>query len=769
MFDDCPLAYGVARVLLDDDGTPTDVIYIYANNALAAMYHCPSDEIKGASLLTEHTDSEWKDRFARCGCSGEAQEFETITGPFTGYLHVCINQLEFCLCGFYIQDVSDWVSQVRSSLENAEAGLFFYDTNTCRMVLSESTCERYGLESSYDSLEDFAKENFVENRPDEISRQAEAFRMGHGSVLYEGLTNTGKWIRISLARSARSGTLALGFIEDITKTKNLERSGARRMDIIETLSRENFALYLADLDKDTITAYRLRETTPHSASRCIADAGSYDRALTEYCRRYVHEGDQEMFLSKIVRPNVLDELSNHDGSFSFTYRRMKNDGFEYLQMRVLSMGENSNRAVVAIRNVNEETRETLRQKSLLQDALDMAEQASSAKSEFLANMSHDFRTPMNAILGFANIALSHIDDPERIRDCLKKITTSSNMPISLINDILDVSRIESGKLTINEEPISLRKTMLETLSIFQVQADEKRIHFTVDDTGVTHTNVMADPIRLNQVVVNLVGNSLKYTDEGGSILVRLREQSSAPAGFGSFVLTVRDTGCGMNEDFLARMFDPFERDSNQDKNHTEGTGLGLTITKNLVDMMGGTIKVDSQIGVGSEFTVTLPLRLQENAPDQVDEILTDTECNDYEFDADEFLRQNSSYDPSTNLSHFRGKRILVADDDELSREIIVEILKEHGFIMDEAANGSEAVSKVETSSPFHYDAVLMDMQMPIMGGLEATKAIRSMVRDDAESVPIIAITGDAYDENRQQALEAGMDRHIAKPVDIRQL
>lgn len=373
-------------------------------------------------------------------------------------------------------------------------------------------------------------------------------------------------------------------------------------------------------------------------------------------------------------------------------------------------------------------------------ARDRAELASRAKTEFLSNMSHDIRTPMNAIIGFTNLAETHLNDRERVRDCLDKIASSSSHLLSLINDILDMSKIEHGKLQLVEEPCDVRRMLNELDDMVRDQAQAKGLSLTVDDGGIAHPWVMADPLRLNQVLINVVSNAIKYTKQG-SVTVTAREE-----GDGTYRFIVTDTGVGMGTDYLPEIFDAFSRERNTTLSSIQGTGLGLAITKNLVDMMGGSITVESEMGRGSTFTITLPLK-PSDAPAPCRAIAE---------------KAGSEWPLS-------GLRILLAEDNELNALIVVGILGDAGIHIDWVDNGKKAVEAMAAAEPGTYDAVLMDAQMPVMGGYEAARAIREMPDAATAAIPIIALTANAFAEDRQRAFEAGMSAHVAKPINTKEL
>ncbi len=376
-------------------------------------------------------------------------------------------------------------------------------------------------------------------------------------------------------------------------------------------------------------------------------------------------------------------------------------------------------------------------------------------------MSHDFRTPMNAIVGFTDLALEEESDPARMRDCLMKIRKSSTHLLRLINDVLDVSRIENGVVEATEEEFDLHDLASDMREIFSEDAQKRSLRFTVDVSQLKRSRIAADRQHLGQIMINLIGNAFKFTEPGGMVEVTIAEYDSTqadhgahvPQGYGRFDFTVRDTGCGMLPSYLDKLFVPFERDGLGKANPKEGTGLGMPITKNLVELLGGTIEVESAVGEGSTFVISLPLKFVEPS----------SEGEPPAAGADAAGPSPRTADPAAKRASLAGRRVLVVDDDELSREIMIAILSAEGLEVNVAYDGADAVEQLNDAEAERYDAVLMDMRMPRMNGDEAASAILASEREDLRRLPIIALTADAFEEGRRRSREAGMVAHIAKP------
>ena len=388
----------------------------------------------------------------------------------------------------------------------------------------------------------------------------------------------------------------------------------------------------------------------------------------------------------------------------------------------------------------------LKQKELLEKALCAAKQASVAKKVFLQNMSHDIRTPMNAVLGFTNLAIQAGGDTEKTQDYLSKIKISGNHLLGIVNEVLEISRIESGQTKLDESVWSIADIVKETDIIIRDQALAKKQEFSIDIWQVQDMYIYCDKLRVKEILVNLLGNAVKYTQTGGSISLRIIQKPCEKENFGNYEIHVKDNGCGMSEEFLQKIFEPFERQANSTISGIQGTGLGMTIIKGFVDAMGGTINIKSEENKGTEIIVRLCQRIAE-APEKSEE------------------QKTISCSPEL----FAGKRVLLVEDNSMNREIATAILEEAGFKVDTAENGAIAVEKVTYYPEGFYDVILMDIQMPVMDGYTATRKIRSLENKAIAKIPIIAVSANAFDEDRQTSLEAGMNGHLAKPIVVDEL
>ena len=408
--------------------------------------------------------------------------------------------------------------------------------------------------------------------------------------------------------------------------------------------------------------------------------------------------------------------------------------------------------VLAMLQLLRKLADRIRQTEELRIELQAAEQASAAKSVFLSNMSHDIRTPLNAIIGYARLAEEEGVSEEALREYVAKIGISGKQLMELINDVLEMSRIENGRIQLSEAPEDLVRIVEDMHAIFDDHMAAKGLEFSIDTKNVRNRVVLCDRMKINRILINLLSNAYKFTPEGGSVQVLLQqtgEETEALPKAGqplSYRLTVKDSGIGMAPEFVEHVFEAFERERTSTVSGTQGTGLGMAITKIFVDLMGGTIQVESRENEGTQFTIDLDLKAADSAPEE-----------------------EKAGSPDEDCGCAKGRRLLLADDVEINREIAVRILEHMGFCVDTAANGAEALRMVETAGAGYYDAVLMDIQMPLMDGYEATRKIRELNDPALAAIPIIAVTANAFEEDRKQSELAGMDGHVAKPLEPAEL
>ncbi|MCM1191105.1 MAG: response regulator [Butyrivibrio sp.] len=747
----------------------------------------------------------------------------------------------------------------------------------------------------YESMEEMARDGFSliaasvldEDKP-RLRKNIQAIKNPGDSVSveYRVLHKDGELVYVlgSIKLVEENGELYYQrFLLDRTAQKLQEEEDRRReerkqMELIHALSIDYNLVCVVDLDTGEARALRIGECRKNVLGSIFNGVFSFEEAMERYIEAGVYEQDKEEVRRALSREQMEKQLLEKS-VFHLNYRMTCCDELRYFQMKAVRAGEwsKSRGVVLGFRSVDEETRSEREQKTLLENALSQANRANKAKSTFLSNMSHDIRTPMNAIIGFTSLALTHIDSREHVQEYLKKIMTSGNHLLSLINDVLDMSHIESGKIHLEEDACSLPDIMHELKNIIQADIHSKQLDLYMDAVDIRNEEIYCDRLRLNQVLLNLLSNAVKYTGAGGMVSMKVIEKPGTSAGYAIYEFRIKDTGIGMSEEFAAHIFEPFEREQNSTISGIQGTGLGMAITKNIVDMMNGTIEVTSKQGVGTECVVCLPLRLndEKRAPQAIPELtglralVVDDDFNTCDnvsgmlqqiglraewtlsgkeavlrtrqalsrndpycvhiidwllpdmngVEVARRIRQESGKDvPIIVLTAYdwtdieeeareagvtafcskplffselrgclysivdtdakiqkaeeaskeplRTGRILLAEDNELNQEIAVAILEEAGFSVDVASNGRIAVDMLAGSNPGHYQVILMDVQMPEMNGYEATKAIRRLADEKLSAIPILAMTANAFEEDKQEALKSGMDGHIAKPIDI---
>ena len=473
--------------------------------------------------------------------------------------------------------------------------------------------------------------------------------------------------------------------------------------------------------------------------------------LERTCYTKIHPDYQKVFQENMLAPALIRTIREGSRSVYFEMPKQVDDGsyhWHSMEVQLLSQMEYSVRVAIYLKDIDQSRRAEEEKRQALQDALVVAERANHAKSEFLSRMSHDIRTPLNAIIGMAEIASIQAQDAQKVRDCMDKVSVSSSYLLSLINDVLDMSKIESGKMVLAREPFRFSEFMERISAIVSTQAEQKNQKFELSVGQSVGDQYVGDMLRLNQILMNLLGNAMKYTPPGGVIRLSVSEKPENGRDV-MLYFEVEDNGIGMSEAFISRMYDPFEQAERGGGRNREGTGLGLSITRNLVRLMGGKIDVESRHGIGTRFTVAI--RLEKGNPSTLSSLEN---------------HEISGRDPNGASVHFEGAHILLVEDNELNMEIAKTLLELRGAEIETAQNGQEAVDLFAKSPEMYYQAILMDIRMPVLDGLEATKRIRALARADAKRIPIIAMTANAFHEEMDYAARCGMTDYLTKPVEL---
>lgn len=521
---------------------------------------------------------------------------------------------------------------------------------------------------------------------------------------------------------------------------------ATAFSVINGLTPDFHTIWLADKATMKIQPIRSpRQTVNKGALDIAALKLDSDELMRLYIANYVAPLDRERLARQVNKDEVLRQLGKSD-FYAVNYMRLREDGGQDYNQIVFANADTPDgkqQLVFGFRDINYILEQEKALRKEINDAKEAAEAANAAKTSFLFNMSHDIRTPMNAIIGFRDLLEKNIDDGEKRLSYLKKIEESSNVLLSIINNVLEMARIEKGTLDLNESAWSIEQFMDSLYSVFIEMMQQKGLEFT-QQVNVSHHYIFCDAIKLREVFINILSNAYKYTKSGGKVHFQMDELPCEREGYARYRATVSDTGIGMSEDFLPHLFEEFSRESNTTHSKIEGTGLGMPIVKRLVDFMGGTLEVSSQKGVGSTFTVTLEHRIADKSE----------------------LAQVADERPA---SDFQGKRILLAEDNELNAEIAIAVLTEIGFEVERAEDGQACIDKLVQAEAGRYDLILMDIQMPRLNGYEATRAIRQLPDPAKANIKILAMTANAFEEDKREAMRAGMDGHLAKPINLHEL
>ena len=630
----------------------------------------------------------------------------------------------------------------------ANASSFIYAegrTEFCFSLAMERYYEQYVIkESVTDYLETFAPENLIKElqKKDRVSRRYQATPNAMGQQYFE--------IRASRLNFSEGKCLALvdfRYIDDIVceqkkHQRELEKAleeARMNNEIISALGKIYFRIYQIDLiryyyEEIAGGSSQLHLTGCHGDACVRMSEDSREQVAPEYRAKV-----EEFF----DLTTIAGRLQNEE---SLAAEYLAADGNWHLARFIVQKRDELGKVVqvlFVIRLISEEKR---RERVLMGEAED-AKRANEAKSEFLSRMSHDIRTPMNAIMGFTNIAKHHLEDPEKIEDCLNKIQLSGGNLQQLIDDVLDISKIESGEFRLERKRVNVEECFELYQQTISGMIAEKKLRYISKKHGILHNILLTDQLRLSQVYINLLSNAIKYTPEGGTVQFELYEEPADVPGVVRLIAIISDTGIGMSPEFMKDMYQEFLRAVDTRVNKVRGSGLGLAIVKKIVDMMGGTIEAESKLQKGTTFRVTLEIPYEEEWGEE----------------------PKAKVIAAGKRLPDREIHLLVAEDNDLNYEILVEQLAMYNFLCVRAANGMECVQKFEESAIGEYDGILMDMQMPVMNGLAATRKIRKLDHPEAKTIPIIALTANAYENDVQKCMKAGMNAHLAKPIQIDQV
>lgn len=531
-------------------------------------------------------------------------------------------------------------------------------------------------------------------------------------------------------------------IDDYDKEKKLiNQEHLRRLEVIEGLSVNYDTILYVDLDTNKVLPYRLSNRIEHQFDYEHQPC-EFLPFVSGYVNEWVYSDDRQRVL-KVISPDYIREKLADNKTYYVNYRVVSESTFQFLQLRMIDVGNGKHisQVVMGCRRIDEEILREMEQKQILEDALNRANAAIVAKNTFLSNMSHDMRTPLNAIFGFTALAKSNIDNQQLTQSYLDRIEESSRQLLEQIEKVLEIAWTESADVALTETKCNLVDIAREIYDFLRPKTIDKNISFSLEYTELKHPNVYSDPDKLRQLIKYLTNNAIKYNKNDGMVNLTIKESDETSGEYSIYQIVVQDNGIGISEDFLEHIFEPFEREKNTTHSQVFGVGLGLTIAKNIANRMGGDIEVSSTVGKGSTFTATLRLRTQ-----------TDSSVNG-----------NQTENPYVNLP---GKRILLVEDNEINLEIETEILQGIGFVIETASDGSIAVDRLKHAAPGYFSLVLMDIQMPVMNGYEASKAIRKLEDPDLSQIPIIALSANAFESDRRMSLESGMNEHLTKPIDI---
>ena len=618
-----------------------------------------------------------------------------------------------------------------------------------QQLVPESNCYSERVQYFFENvlIKDSAPEYLERLLPDNLMKE---LKETDSIEIYHKTIPNGTGFKHFLARAIRLYNeedhfkIILGFysVDEIMKK---EQEIELQREIIEGLGKEYFSVLAVDLDKDLVFSYRESEETGKIfLDFCRKCGNRWSKMVPFYAKTMVADNTSGEFEKQLD----LEVLRSQEEDFSMTYEFKSETGIKYYQARVAYVKkiDGTRMAVVGTRDIDSLIKKERMQEEKLKKAYAAAENANKAKTEFLNNMSHDIRTPMNVILGYNQLMKSQLTEPKQL-DYQKKIEQSGKLLLSIINNVLDMARIESGKMKVDENYEVVGEVVDEIISTFSSEAEEKGVHLS-GSMQVTHRNILCDGTKIREIYVNLISNAIKYTPRGGNVTIVVEELPCEKEGYIKVKAEIKDTGIGMSKEYLPTLFEPFSREHNTTIGKVGGTGLGMPIVKKMIDLMGGSIEVKSELGKGTVFTFTLTHKI-----------------------ADEkyYNKKIETADVSDTGENLHGKHVLLVEDNDLNAEIAIAVLEETGLVIERVEDGIQCVNRIEQMPSGTYDLILMDIQMPNMDGYKATQCIRRLDDRKKSEIPIIAMTANAFEEDKKKSFDAGMNGHIAKPIDVEKL
>ena len=630
------------------------------------------------------------------GCDTK-EEFEALTGnTFKGFVHP--------------EDYKHVNESIATQIENSTYDLDYVEYRIIKKDGTVRWLEDYGHFVKTDTFGDIFYV-FVEDATDRLKQRMEKLEEMN-DCLWGAYTKEKQYIKAILSDAVAYYEINLTKDKILTDSIQLEEKNSE--DLLDLMGTKSFKKY----------------------SECI-----------DYQADHIDRDEVDSYNIFFNRERLINCYKSGETSEIYNCWVTDNFGKRRLVRYAFLLGENEHTGDITALVIAKDMMEEVERRNLLNSALQQAKVANVAREAFLSNMSHDIRTPLNAIIGYAELAKQHLNEIDKMERYIEKITLSGQQLLSILNESLEVTRIESGEVSLTKEAFNMEELLDDVEMALENQIKAKSTNFVIDKSDLKHVGVISDFIRIKEVLCQLLDNAAKYTDIGGNVKLTVQEKDISIQGYRQYKFIVEDDGCGISEQFLSKAFEPFMRENNTTKSGVLGPGLGLTLVKNIVDMFEGKTEVESKQEKGSRFTVTILLRLQTEQSEK------------------ELIPKRQS----KGMGVSNGACILLVEDNDINREIVEELLESNGYIVETAENGNIAVEKLKNSEPGHFSMILMDIQMPVMDGYEATRNIRKLENKELAQIPIVALSANAFVEDFQKSREAGMNAHVAKPLNAQSL